>query len=138
MYYEKMIQWSTHLELKLENLYKIYQFPVYQNISKNYTRAVYILRKKQYIAMTEDDRKLFLADKDYYDTCQTTIYHTICESTKPINEIITTTSCECLMLTRPLMKILQQCDFKINTENPVFWKQTPSLKAWISHITYHM
>ena len=35
------------------------------------------------------------------------------------------------MFTRPLMKIVQQCDDKINTENSVYWKHIPSLKAWI-------
>ena len=55
----------------------------------------------------------------------------ICESTQPINEIVTTTSCECLMLARPPIKILLQCDVKINTENSVYWKHIPSLKAWI-------
>ena len=35
------------------------------------------------------------------------------------------------MLTRPLMKTLQQCDVKINTKNSVFRKHIPSLKAWI-------
>ena len=29
------------------------------------------------------------------------------------------------------MNILQQCDVKVNTENSVFWKHIPSLKAWI-------
>ena len=41
------------------------------------------------------------------------------------------TSCECLMLTRPSMKTLQQCDVKINTKNSVLWKHITSLKAWI-------
>ena len=35
------------------------------------------------------------------------------------------------MLTRPSMKILQQCDIKINTKNSVFWEHIPSLNAWI-------
>ena len=108
------------IDRKALELYKIYPFPVFQNISENHTRAVYILPKKHYIALTEDERKFFLADKEYYDTCQKTIYHTICESTQPIHETVTTTSCECLMLTCPLMKILQQCDVKINTKNSVF------------------
>ena len=30
-------------------------------------------QKKQYIALTEDERKFFLADKDHYDTWQKTI-----------------------------------------------------------------
>ena len=119
------------LDRKALQLYHIYPFPVYQNISGNHTRAVYILPGKHYIALTEDERKFFLTDKDYYDTCQKTIYHTICESTQSIHEIVTTTSCECPMLTRPSMKILQQCDVKINTKNSVFWKHIPSLKAWI-------
>ena len=101
------------LDRKALQLYKIYPFPVYQNISENYTRAVYISPKKQYIALTEDEKRFFLADKDYYDTCQKIIYHTICESTQLIDEIVTTTSCECQMLTRPSMKILQQCDVNI-------------------------
>ena len=67
------------LHRKAVQLYKIYPFPVYQKISENYTRAVYILPKKQYIALTDDERKLFLVDKDYYDTCQKTIFNTICE-----------------------------------------------------------
>ena len=85
----------------------------------------------EYIALTEDEKIFFLADKNYFHSCQKTIYHTICESTQPINEIVTTTSYECLMLTRPSMNILQQCDVKINSENSVFWKHIPSLKAWI-------
>ena len=119
------------LDRKALQLYKIYPFPMYQNILENYTRAVYILPRKQYIALTEDERKFFLTDKDYYDTCQKTIYHTIGKSAQPIHEIVTTTSCECLMLTRPSMEILQQCDIKINTKNSVFWKHIPSLNAWI-------
>ena len=87
------------LDRKALQLYKIYPFPVFQNISGNYTRAVYTLLRKQYIALTEDERKFFSADKDGYDICQKTIYHTICESTQPIHETVTTTSCECLMLT---------------------------------------
>ena len=105
---------------KALKLYKIYPFPVYQNISGNYTRAIYISPRKQYIALTEDERKFFLTDKDYCDTCQKTIYHTICESTQPIHQIVTTTSCECLMLTRPSMKTLQKGDVRINTKNSVF------------------
>ena len=35
------------------------------------------------------------------------------------------------MLTRPSIKILQQCDVKIRTENAVFWKHVPPLKARI-------
>ena len=35
------------------------------------------------------------------------------------------------MLIRPSMKILQQCDIKINTKNSVFWKHIPPLNAWI-------
>ena len=58
------------LDRKALLLYKIYPFPVYQNISGNYTRAVYILPRKQYIALTEDERELFLTDKDYYDILQ--------------------------------------------------------------------
>ena len=85
----------------------------------------------EYIALTEDEKIFFLADKNYFHSCQKTIYHTISESTQPINEIVTTTSYECLMLTRPSMNILQQCDVKINSENSVFWKHIPSLKAWI-------
>ena len=115
------------LNRKALQLYKIYPFPVFQNISGNYTRAVYILPRKQYIALTEDERKFFSADKNYYDTCQQSIYHTIWESTQPIHETVTTTSCECLMLTRPSMKILQQCDVKINTKNSVFSEHIPSL-----------
>ena len=61
------------LDRKALQLYKIYPFPVYQNISGNYTRAIYILPRKQYIALTEEERKFFLTDKDYYDTCQKTI-----------------------------------------------------------------
>ena len=108
------------LDRKAQQLYKIHPFPVYQNISENHTRAVYILPKKQYTALTVAERKFFLADKDYYDTCQKTIYHTIWESTQPIHEIVTTMSCECPMLTRPLMKTLQQYDVNINTKNSVF------------------
>ena len=118
------------LDRKALQLYKIYPFLVYQNISENYTRAVYILPRKQYIALAEDERKFFLTDKDYYDTCQKTIHHTIYESTQPIQEIFTTTSCECLMLTRPSVKTLQQCLVKINTKNSVFWKHIPLLKVW--------
>ena len=40
------------LDRKALKLYKIYPFPVHQNISENYTRAVYILPKKQCIALT--------------------------------------------------------------------------------------
>ena len=39
---------------------------MFQDIAGNYTRAVYILPRKQYIALTEDERKFFLADKEYY------------------------------------------------------------------------
>ena len=67
------------LDRKALQLYKIYPFPVFQNIPENYTRAVYILPKKQYIALTEDERNFFSADEVYYDICQKTIYHTICE-----------------------------------------------------------
>ena len=35
------------------------------------------------------------------------------------------------MLARPSIKMLRQCDVKINTKNSVFWKHIPSLKAWI-------
>ena len=70
------------LDRKALELYKIDPFPEYQNISENYTKAVYILPKKQYITLTEDERKFFLVDKDHYDTCQKTIYHMICESTQ--------------------------------------------------------
>ena len=56
------------LDRKALQLYKNCPFPVYQNISENHTRAVYISPKKQYIALTEDERNFFLADKDYYDT----------------------------------------------------------------------
>ena len=119
------------LDRKTLQLYKIYPFPVFQNISENHTRAVYILPKKQYIALTEDERKFFSADKVYDDTCQKTIYHTIRESTQPIHETVTTTACECRMFTRPSMKILQQCDVQINTKNTVFGKHIPSLNAWI-------
>ena len=41
---------------KALQLCKIYSFPVYQN-----------------------ERKFFFADKHYYDTCQKTSYHNICE-----------------------------------------------------------
>ena len=119
------------LDRKALQLYKVYPFPVFQDISGDYTRAVYISPRKQYIALTEGERKFLLADKEYYDTCQKTIYHTICENTQPIHETVTTTSCECLMLIRPSMKILQQCDITINTKNSVFWKHIPSLNAWI-------
>ena len=105
------------LDRKALQLYKIYPFPVYQNLSENYTRAVYILPRKQYIALREDGRKFLLTDKDYYDTCQKTIFHTIYESTQPIHKIVKPTSGECLMLTRPSIKTLQQCDVKINTKN---------------------
>ena len=74
------------LDRKALQLYKIYPFPVFQGISGNYTRAVYILPRKQYIALTIDERKFFLADKEYYDTCRKTIYHTICKNTQPIHE----------------------------------------------------
>ena len=104
---------------------------MFKDISGNYTRAVYILPRKQYIALAEDERKFFSADKEYYDTCQKTIYHTIFENTEPIHETVTTTSCECLMLTRPSMEILMQYYIKINTENSVFWKHIPSINAWI-------
>ena len=119
------------LDRKALQLYTIYPFPVDQNISGNYTRAVYISPIKQYIALTEDERKFFLADKEYYDTFKKTIYHTICENTQPIYDRVTTTSCECKMLTRPSMEILKQCNIKINTKNSVFWKHIPSLNAWI-------
>ena len=119
------------LDRKALQLYKIYLFPVYQNIPENYTKAVYTSPKKEYISPTEDERKLFLADKDYYDTCQKIIYHTICESAQSIVEIITTTSSECLMLTCPSMTILEQCDVKINTQYSVFSKHILSIKAWI-------
>ena len=109
------------LDRKALQLYKIYPFPVYQNISENYTNAVYILPRRQYIALTEEERKFFLADKDYYDTYKKTIYHTICESTQPIHKIVTTTSYECLMLTRPSMKALQQFDVNINTKKIQFF-----------------
>ena len=62
------------LARKALQLYKIYQFPVHQKISENYTRPAYISPKKQYISLTEDERKFFLVDKDYYDTCQKTNY----------------------------------------------------------------
>ena len=65
------------LDREALQLYKIYPFPVYLNISENYTRAVCVLPRKQYIAQTEDERKFFLTDKDYYGTCQKTTYHTI-------------------------------------------------------------
>ena len=87
--------------------------------------------KKQYIALTQDERKFFMADKSYYDSCQKTIYHTICENTEPIHKIVTTTSCECLMLTRPSMKILHQSDIKIKTGHWVYCNHVPSLTAWI-------
>ena len=112
------------LDRKALQLYKIYSFSMYQNISGNYTRAIYILPRKQYIALTEDERKFFLADKEYYNTCQKTIYHTICENTQPIHETVTTTSCECQMLIRPLMEILIGTQINVNSEvfiyNPGF------------------
>ena len=83
------------------------------------------------MALAADERKFFFADKDYYDAFQKTAYHTICESTQPIHEIVTITPCQCLILTRPSLKTLQQCDVKINTKNSVFWKHISSLKAWI-------
>ena len=45
-------------------LYKIYLFHVCQNMIENYIRTVYIISKKHYIALTKDERKFFLADKD--------------------------------------------------------------------------
>ena len=119
------------LDRKALQLYKIYLFHVYQNISENYTRAAYILQKKTIYCPDRRRKKILLTDKDYYDACQKTIYHTICESTQPIDEIVTTTSCKCLMLTRLSLKILQQCDVKISRENSIFWKHIQSLKAWI-------
>ena len=43
---------------------------MFQHISENHTRALYILPRKQYIALTEGERKFFLIDKDYYDSFQ--------------------------------------------------------------------
>ena len=40
------------LDRKALQLYKIYPFPMYQNISENHTRAIYISPKKQCIAPT--------------------------------------------------------------------------------------
>ena len=53
------------LDRKALQLHKVYPFPVFQDTSGNYTRAVYISPRKQYIAPTEDERKFFLADKEY-------------------------------------------------------------------------
>ena len=108
------------LNRKALQIYKIYPFHVDQNISKNYTGALLITPKKQYIALTEEERKFFIADKNHYDVCQKTIYHTICENTHPIHEIVTTTSCQCLMLTCPSIKILHQCDIEIIAGNLIY------------------
>ena len=97
------------LDRKALQLYKIYFFDVYQNFSENYTGAAYITLKKQFSFLTQDERKLFIADDTYHDSCQKTIFYTICENSQPICEILTTTYCECLMLARPSMKIWHQC-----------------------------
>ena len=69
-----------------------------QSISENYMGVAYITPKKQYTTLADDGRKFFLADNIYYDSCRKTTYHTNCENTELIHEIVTTTSCECLML----------------------------------------
>ena len=82
-------------------LYEIYADPVYQYICSNATGSIYIIPQTQYFALENDERKFFLIDKEYYNNCQKSFYNTICENTQPKHEVSTTTSCECLMLTRP-------------------------------------
>ena len=96
------------LDRKALQINKIYPFLMYQNILINNTGAVYIIPKRQYLALVKDGRKFFLADKNYCDSCQKTIYHT-----------------------HPSRQIFHQCDIKINTGTPVYWDLILSLNAWI-------